>query len=252
LSHVQKHLAAGKTVKYHVLHGGRDAAGKYDDYESAKQGAHAYRNRMRKQGYDHSGVAIHPVVVEEVTSNLQELSKDTLKSYTQKAKIDNDQSKHAAKFHRKYFKTFGWDADKEAADDLDAKAARRADGIKKATKKLSESADGQDHYVIYKSRDGGYGLSQKLKNGTSWDHNYNRPKHKTVADAEAHAKKISKNPKIEKKFGVNEEVLQEKLAWEHPSYEAYCAHNKAKGHQVIPRSLWNDLKKNPNQPSDTK
>lgn len=64
LSHVKKHIDAGNTVKYHVLHNGKDAAGKFDDYESAKKGASAYRGRMKKQGYDHSGVAIHPVVEE--------------------------------------------------------------------------------------------------------------------------------------------------------------------------------------------
>jgi hypothetical protein len=66
LSHVKKHTDAGKTVKYHVLHNGRDAAGRFDDYESAKKGAAAYRSQMRKRGFDHKGVAVHPVVSEEL------------------------------------------------------------------------------------------------------------------------------------------------------------------------------------------
>lgn len=34
------------------------------------------------------------------------------------------------------------------------------------------------------------------------------------------------------------------LAWEHKSYEAYCAYNAKLGYQVIPRTLWNTLKGN--------
>ena len=43
--------------------------------------------------------------------------------------------------------------------------------------------------------------------------------------------------------------LEEKLAWSHKTYADYVAHNKAKGLQVIPKDLWHNLKKNPNQPS---
>lgn len=45
------------------------------------------------------------------------------------------------------------------------------------------------------------------------------------------------------------EQLNEKLAWSHKTYDDYVAHNKAKGLQVIPKDLWHNLKKNPNQPS---
>lgn len=49
---------------------------------------------------------------------------------------------------------------------------------------------------------------------------------------------------------MKEEVeLEEKVAWSHKSYDDYVAHNKAKGLQVIPKDLWHNLKKNPNQPS---
>ena len=49
---------------------------------------------------------------------------------------------------------------------------------------------------------------------------------------------------------LKEEVeLEEKLAWSHKTYADYVAHNKAKGLQVIPKDLWHNLKKNPNQPS---
>ena len=40
-----------------------------------------------------------------------------------------------------------------------------------------------------------------------------------------------------------------KVALAHPTYDAYVTHNKAKGFQVIPKNLWDDLKKNPNTPS---
>jgi hypothetical protein len=43
--------------------------------------------------------------------------------------------------------------------------------------------------------------------------------------------------------------MSEALATSHKTYADYIAHNKAKGLQVIPRDLWNNLKKNPNQPS---
>lgn len=49
---------------------------------------------------------------------------------------------------------------------------------------------------------------------------------------------------------MKEEVeLEEKVAWSHKTYADYVAHNKAKGLQVIPKDLWHNLKKNPNQPS---
>ena len=41
----------------------------------------------------------------------------------------------------------------------------------------------------------------------------------------------------------------EALAWSHKTYDDYVAHNKSKDLQVIPKDLWYNLKKNPNQPS---
>jgi hypothetical protein len=61
---------------------------------------------------------------------------------------------------------------------------------------------------------------------------------------------ITKAHKIAKSIEKNESVeLEEKLAWSHKTYDDYVAHNKAKGLQVIPKDLWHNLKKNPNQPS---
>jgi hypothetical protein len=50
-------------------------------------------------------------------------------------------------------------------------------------------------------------------------------------------------------FSESYKELEEKVAWSHKSYDDYVAHNKAKGLQVIPKDLWHNLKKNPNQPS---
>lgn len=69
LSRVKKYEAAGKKIYYHVLHNGKDAAGKFDNYDKAKKAAKEYRSRMRKQGYDSSGVSIDPYVSESIEFN---------------------------------------------------------------------------------------------------------------------------------------------------------------------------------------
>lgn len=62
--HIEKHKAAGKKVYHRVLHNGRDAGGKTDNHEEAKKIASQYRGKMKKQGYNHSGVKVHHYIEE--------------------------------------------------------------------------------------------------------------------------------------------------------------------------------------------
>lgn len=144
-SHIAKHKAAGKKVFHRVLHGGKDATGKFDDYSSAKASASKHRGWLKKNGYDPTGVKVHHYVESADLSEeeLNELSKKKLKDYMDKAKKNADVNFEVSTYagsRKRMAKDAG---DSERADKLDklqkktdSTLERRAKGLRSASRLL--------------------------------------------------------------------------------------------------------------------